>query len=342
MREEFAQNDTYRRVFAHRVLGLSRLAFVVLASIVMGAGARALGVDTPRFALVAGISLIFALARLRWPITPRRQIPLEYLDFVIAFAFITHTGGASSPLLPGLLLFAVGATLRYGSFGALISTAFSVAGLVALHAIPAGPAIANPSLLFLGRAGTLILTGLEIAALAEMEKRLRGAAHKSSVTDPLTGLLNRRYLMVRMEQEIARRRRYGGNFAILFMDVDGLKRINGRLGHTTGDRFLSHVAETLSACVRSGEDLARYGGDEFVLLMPGANGWEARRAAERLKRRLREEPFRVRNLEFPIRMSMGIAEYPLHGRSAAELLNTADHIMYREKTARRSGAHSAG
>ncbi|MFP4200317.1 MAG: GGDEF domain-containing protein [Clostridia bacterium] len=342
MREEAAQNEAYRRIFAHRTLGFTRLAFVVLASAIMALQAQPLGINTARVTLVVVISLAFSLARLWWPKNSRYHTPMEYLDLVIAFTFIAHTGGASSPLLPGLLLFAVGVTLHYGALAALVATAFSVAGLAALHSLGAGAIITNPSVLFLGRAGTVILAGLQIAALAEMEKRLREAAQKPSVTDPLTGLLNRRYLMVRMEQEIARRRRYGGRFAILFMDVDGLKKINDRFGHTIGDQYLSHLTHTLSTCVRSGEDLARYGGDEFVLLMPGANGWEARRAAQRLNRRLKEEPFWTGKVEFPLRMSMGIAEYPLHGRNAPELVHTADHIMHREKMARRPSASSTG
>lgn len=323
---------------------MARVLFVLVASAVMAAGADSLGVTPVRMLVLGGIGMLFSLARLSWLRAERMPLPLEYLDFALVFAFIAHTGGEASPLLPGTGVFIIGVTMSHGPAGAILGTLFSLAGIIAMGLMPSAPVISEATVVTAGRASTLLLLGLMLAALAEMERRTRESAKTSAVTDPLTGLLNRRYLTVRMEQEIARRRRYGGNFALLFMDVDGLKRINDRFGHAAGDRFLKHLGRVLIEVVRRGEDLARYGGDEFVLLMPGANLIDAQEAAARISRRLREEPLRERDIEIPIRMSIGVAEYPLHGRSAAEILNTADHLVYRKKMSAKnaSSASSAG
>jgi len=332
------RHDSYRRAFSDRALGFLRVAFVVLSAAVMAADADGLGITPLELLAISGVGLLFALVRVRWPRSSRRWVPVEYLDFVLAFAFISQTGGTSSPLLPGLLIFVAGVTLRYGPPAAFLGSAMSIAGLVALRILPTGPGILDPTVALVGLGGTMILAGISLAALGEVERRLRESAQESAVTDPLTGLLNRRYLRVRIEREIARRRRYGGTFTLLRMSVRDLAYVNDQHGYAAGDKYLRHIAKTLKECVRSGEDLARYAGDQFMLLMPGANRWDAEEAAARISRRLREEPLRDGNLQFPVRVNIGIAEYPLHGRSCDEILRAFDRVPPRSEVRRDSSA----
>ncbi len=336
-----ARQDAYRRAFTHRALGIARVTFVVLAAVIMAAGAESLGIGTVQWLGISGVALLFSLIRLRWPRGPR-TLPLEYLDFVLAFGLIAYTGGTHSPLVGAVIVFIVGVTLQHGPPAALVGSAVGILGLVVFEPFRSAAQIADPAVLLVGRSASILLAGFMIASLAEMERRLRRAIGDASVTDPLTGLLNRRYLDARMAQEIARRRRYGGHFTILYMDVDGLKKVNDRYGHQVGDAYLAHLGETLANAVRSGEDLVRYGGDEFILLMPAATQWDAEQAAARIRRRLSDNPMHHGTRDLPLRLSIGIAEYPTHGRSTTELLNAADQSMYRKKTRQRGAATSAG
>src|SRR5438309_1353194 len=182
---------------------------------------------------------------------------------------------------------------------------------------------------------TAIMTLVLAAAVAERreaEERLRRLA----VSDPLTGLSNYRQLVQALETEIKRSSRTDRSFAVVLMDLDGLKTINDRFGHLVGSLALRRVAETLLGSCRGIDTAARFGGDEFALVLPetgDAAAWHvARRVAERVARD-GEQPV--------ISVSVGVAVHPRDGASLEGLLNAADRSLYDTKSRQRHRAQAS-
>jgi diguanylate cyclase (GGDEF)-like protein/PAS domain S-box-containing protein len=149
--------------------------------------------------------------------------------------------------------------------------------------------------------------------------------------DLLTSLPNRYLLLDRMEQTIRRARRNQIVFAVLYIDLDGFKKINDRYGHDIGDQVLKQVAERLTANVRESDTVARMGGDEFTIILdaikkPG----DAMRVAQKIRAKI-ETGFDVFANQVKVTASIGISLYPTHGMDAATLLKAADHAMYQAK-----------
>lgn len=163
--------------------------------------------------------------------------------------------------------------------------------------------------------------------------RLYGKVKRLSITDSLAKVYNRRYVEEQLEKELQRVKRYGGEFSALIVDVDKFKDINDRYGHQFGDKTLVAFAELVRSLIRSIDMLGRYGGDEFILLLPetGLNG--AMAIAERI-REAAERQLRVDGSESasPITVSIGVSSYPDEGvESAAEVLGRADRALYLAK-----------
>ncbi|MEB3105224.1 MAG: CHASE domain-containing protein [Cyanobacteriota bacterium] len=151
--------------------------------------------------------------------------------------------------------------------------------------------------------------------------------------DTLTGLANRSLLMEQLEREVALGLRHGGRFAVIYIDLDGFKPVNDRLGHAAGDALLTQVAERLRHCTRESDVICRQGGDEFVVLVPQAGPLpELETLGAKLLAQL-QTPFNLEETTVQINASIGIARFPEHGNSADALLQAADGAMYRAKTA---------
>ena len=149
--------------------------------------------------------------------------------------------------------------------------------------------------------------------------------------DGLTGLLNRTAFQDRLEKAISQSRRSDEGLAILFIDLDQFKVINDALGHTAGDQCLREVASRLQRCLRTGDVVARFGGDEFVVLL---HDTPTREQVLQVVRRLTEaveQPWTYRDYEFYLTVSIGIAMFPDDGTDAEMLLNMADNAMYQAK-----------
>ncbi len=149
--------------------------------------------------------------------------------------------------------------------------------------------------------------------------------------DVLTGLPNRALLRDRLDQALARGKRYGKEVAVLFLDLDGFKPINDRYGHSAGDQVLREVAHRLSSRVRQVDTVARYGGDEFVVVLQDlAGGGEARHLAEDLIELL-NRPYEVAQERCSVGVSVGISLFPSDGEGGGDLVGKADQAMYRAK-----------
>ena len=155
--------------------------------------------------------------------------------------------------------------------------------------------------------------------------------------DHLTGLPNRRYFLDRLDQEMKHAKRSSLPLFVLYLDLDGFKVINDSLGHEAGDVLLCEVAKRLVHCVREADTVARFGGDEFTVIITGA---EQRNAAELVAQYIRdalEIPFQIATQSFHISTSIGISGYPFDATSPVALLEAADRAMYEAKSARSGG-----
>lgn len=163
-----------------------------------------------------------------------------------------------------------------------------------------------------------------------------------SITDPLTGAWNRRYLEPTLAAEATRAERYGHPFSLLVIDIDQYKAVNDRHGHVAGDRVLIELAARIGRCTRSNVDvLARMGGDEFVLVLPETGLEAGSVVAGKLVGLVRATPIQVGNLEIAVTVSVGVAAYPEHGRIPGQLLAAADEALYRAKARGRDRVEEA-
>ncbi len=149
--------------------------------------------------------------------------------------------------------------------------------------------------------------------------------------DELTGLPNRILLLDRLDQALARAKRQHRHLALLFLDLDRFKDINDRLGHAAGDRLLQQVAERLRSSIRGGDTACRYGGDEFVILLPEVDDEaHALAVAGKIRTRL-AKPCLVDDHSIAMTVSIGVSVYPVHGSSQHDLIRQADFAMYLAK-----------
>jgi diguanylate cyclase (GGDEF)-like protein len=150
--------------------------------------------------------------------------------------------------------------------------------------------------------------------------------------DEVTGLYNYRYLDVAIDSELKRLHRFHAPFSLLFIDLDSFKSINDEHGHITGSSVLKQVGSEIKLAVRDVDNVIRYGGDEFVVVLIGANTRQAMQAAERVRSRVQAASFKTEDAKFvKLTVSIGVASCPEHGRDRKTILKMADETMYVSK-----------
>ncbi len=178
----------------------------------------------------------------------------------------------------------------------------------------------------------LVSNTAEHIAMALANLKLRETLRNQSIRDPLTGLYNRRYMEESLERELRRAARNGRSLGMILIDFDNFKPFNDTFGHQAGDTLLTEFGKFLEHRVR-GEDIAcRYGGEEFLLILPDANLGTTLRRAERLRAEVKE--LKVEHggrVLGPITLSLGVVVYPNHGASAKVLMRAGDMALYQAK-----------
>lgn len=160
---------------------------------------------------------------------------------------------------------------------------------------------------------------------------LRNRLHEDSIRDPLTKLYNRRFMDESLHRELLRARRGNSSVSLVMLDLDNFKYINDEYGHDTGDQVLVMLAQQLSQSVREEDLVYRFGGEEFVIVLPGANLDIARERAQGVCRAVRSLRVETAKAPLHVTISAGVATYPEHGREQEQLIVQADKALYLAK-----------
>ncbi len=182
-------------------------------------------------------------------------------------------------------------------------------------------------------------TGKRIVTLERSLRQANEENRRLSITDPLTGAHNRRYLMEQLPREIERGARYGRQLSVIMCDVDHFKKINDTHGHLVGDEVLKWFVKRLNAGVRACDWVARYGGEEFVIVLPETTVANAATAAEHLREQISKTPFQAGDLSFQVTASLGVSGWPgvvPIGSNFDALVAKCDAGIYASKAAGRN------
>jgi diguanylate cyclase (GGDEF)-like protein len=263
----------------------------------------------------------------------RWKIAIETCGMV---AFITwvlwHTDGLVSPLLNAYLLPVITSALTLGKVFTLLAVA-----LIAACYLLLGGSLA-PDLITLAFVGALVAQLAPVLLVAYITTMFSAdiryglaRAKVLSETDDLTGLLNVRGFALAANRLFAQAARHGRATSVLMIDSDNLKSVNDGYGHATGNELLRHLALSIQAELRFTDVAARYGGDEFIVLLPDTPAKGAMEVAERIRNRISGAPVQVGGRELATSVSIGIACYPEDGATLDALAAHADGALYSAK-----------
>jgi diguanylate cyclase (GGDEF)-like protein len=254
----------------------------------------------------------------------------------VATLLVALTGGVSSPFFFVYPLIVGGAALVVTppiTLGLALTAALGYLLAVILGS-PPGAASMPITIATVGiNLTAMILLAYIAMVIAREQRSSRDAAIRLSTIDPLTTLFNRGFFFAALEREIFRSARSGRGFCLLMMDLDELKAINDRLGHFHGDRVLSAVGQVVNDGVRRIDTAARYGGDEFVVLLPETDPTGAFVLAEKIRIGVNELALDLPDDTVRPSMSVGVVSFPEDGSTADELMISADRAMYASKRA---------
>jgi diguanylate cyclase (GGDEF)-like protein len=292
-------------------------------------------------------ALVFAPFLLLWSANPRlKWSKSEFLEAAVllvstllvagtVFGPVFHLRVRNDPWTFLVTPFLIWAAFRFGPREAsaiiCIVCGVAVAGTTSGYGPFARESTNNSLLLLQSFLSVKALLTLVFAAEVSERRRQEEQARLLAVRDPLTGLANYRLLIERVDDEIRRYSRNGRPFSVLLLDLDGLKKVNDQYGHLVGSLAICRVAEVLHLSCRGTDTAARYGGDEFALVLPESTVESAAMVAKRVSERLAQDVEEPR-----LSVSIGVAEYPRDGGTIEQLLSAADQALYNDKRSART------
>ncbi len=264
----------------------------------------------------------------------RAKLALETWVMIVFTTWVTwYSGRIGSPLLNLYLLPVIASSLILGKFMTAIEVAVIAVCYLALADASAGKHLLTVA--YWSNMLALLAPVVLVAYITTMlSADIRFAVDKIrqvSDTDDLTGLYNMRAFSAILQRAFKQAVRHGHTLSIVMVDSDNLKHVNDTHGHDAGNRLLQHVVRCIREELRGSDVMARFGGDEFVLLLPETNRRGARELAERIRHSVETARFDVRGGDMNSTVSVGIASYPEDGGNLEIILDKADKAMYRAK-----------
>jgi diguanylate cyclase (GGDEF)-like protein len=274
----------------------------------------------------------------------RGKIAIETVAMSVFITWVLWiTGGLASPLLNAYLLVVITSALTLGKAMTLAEV-----GLIGLCCLFLDWQVGGKDMVRLAYWGGFLAQLTPIVLVAYITTMfsadIRYGLHRAkllSETDELTGIYNMRGFAVIATRLFAQAQRYDRPASVLMVDSDNLKQVNDTHGHEAGNRLLRHVVKAMQAQLRFTDVAARYGGDEFVVMLPDTPMRGALEVAERMRRAIEEAPFATHDSRVPCTVSIGAATFPEHGRTLDALLVRADRALYRAKSSGRNRVEQA-
>ena len=265
----------------------------------------------------------------RWKVAIETWVMTVFITWIVWF-----TGELQSPLLNLYLLPVITSALSLGKLVTLLEIGLITACYILLgwssNESPALSLVGNATVLLAQLAPMLLVAYITTMFSADIRYGLNKAKLLSE-TDALTGIYNIRGFSLIMDRAFAQAVRYSRPVSVLMIDSDNLKAVNDEHGHDAGNELLRLIARGIKAQLRSTDVLARYGGDEFVVLLPDTGTVGTRDVAERIRESIARTPLELRDTNVSITVSIGLAGYPNDGRGTDSIMQRADEAMYRAK-----------
>jgi diguanylate cyclase (GGDEF)-like protein len=263
-----------------------------------------------------------------WKIAIETWVMIAYITWVLAY-----TGGTESPLQNLYLLVIIVSALTLGKLATLLEMALIAACYIWLGYPQRHDDLFSLSFgaMLLAQIAPMVLVAYITTMLSADIRRAYGHMKVLAQTDELTGVLNMRAFTAISERIFRQAQRYARPFSVMMIDSDSLKDVNDQYGHEAGNRLLRMTVQCIQAQLRQTDLLARYGGDEFVVLLPETPCSGAMGVAERIRRGIETSPLATREKRVTATVSIGIACYPSHGADLETVLEKADQAMYASK-----------
>lgn len=263
-----------------------------------------------------------------WKLAVETAMMIVFITWVLLY-----TGRLASPLTNLYLLVVITSALALGRVATVVSVIVIALCFIGLD-YPRSRSVLFESygVDFLGRLAPLALVAYVTTMLSADTRKAMSEIKTLSETDDLTGILNRRAFLSLSAHTVNLAQRYGREFSLIIMDSDSLKTVNDAYGHEAGDELLRAMVRHAQEELRKPDLLARYGGDEFMLLLPDTNAEGARLTAERIRERIEKTPLTVGKVQIQITSSMGVAAYPMHGSDFAAVFEASDTALYASKS----------
>lgn len=326
-----------RRQIRDRVVRIVALSYLVAVAVsVAVTGGWGADASTIYLLVALGTLAVILLGDLITDLIP--TIVHGWIEAAVAIGLVTAitgvTGGVLSPFAAGYFLIVGAAALSRDTLAplavALVSAlAAAAVGLLVWPTRDGVPLSILAAVSF--QAVALLLLAAIVAVASREHQRAQDAALRLARFDPLTGLYNRTHFFSELEREIRLSQRAGRTFALLMIDVDGLKPVNDAFGHHYGDQLLTGVTGVIRATVRATDTPARYGGDEFVVLLPETDAAGAYVVAEKLRHDIAAFSIQVSDRTVRTSVSLGLVSYPDDGMTSDALMAAADAALYEAK-----------
>ncbi|KXO12232.1 MULTISPECIES: GGDEF domain-containing protein [Marinobacter] len=304
-----------------------------------------------RIPLMVAIGLAFSARWIGFPRWPARYflrlmgICLSGLALSLLFLFALYEPIIVTQISDSMTIALFGATIMgLRSFREWLLIVASPLAIFLIAAVVAGLPIMTLVAVLIAPALLMFVTCILMAFVRKVAVDgfiARESVNEVATTDPLTGLLNRRAFMPLLQQEHARAMRAEAPFSVILADLDKFKKVNDTWGHEAGDDVLKEVAARMRDCLRKQDALCRWGGEEFLILLPGTDAEGARVVAEKCREQIQETPINMHGVHHTQTVSLGVAVFG-QGEAIDHLVNRADGALYQAKQNGRNRVELAG